>query len=324
MSRGAIDYRLMQLRYCGRRLLYKVGAKEYLPEQSISKDAFNSFIRDGILSGRPFMVGRFGSQEARATAWSIGVSRGNDKSIPEYVQRRMEVGPGFFPADSDNIRRFDLLMASSAEQLDGLAYWDSFMQQWLLREICPSSVTVSYLENLEPYRNQDNPWMAALKRKRVLVVHPFARSIETQFAKRELLFSSPRVLPESELQTLVPPQTIAGARDGRFASWFEAFDWLCNEVDKRDFDVAIIGCGAYGFPLAAHVKEGGRQAIHGGRSRCSSVSKGDAGISSPFRGNFTTSTGSGQAPRRGRLMRRRLRAHVIGRVSLRKCAVYHG
>lgn len=242
----------------------------------------------------------------------------------QSVQRRMEVGPGFFPADSDNIQRFGILMASSAEQLDGLAYWDSFMQQWLLREICPSTVTVSYLENLEPYRNQGNPWTAALKGKKVLVVHPFARSIEAQFLKRELLFSNSGVLPDFELQTLVPPQTITGTRDERFASWFEAFDWLCSEVDKRDFDVAINGCGAYGFPLAAHVKEGGRQAVHGGWSRCSSASRGGAGISSPFRGSFTTSTGSGRAPRRGRLMRRRSRAHVIGRANLQKCAAHHG
>jgi glycerol-3-phosphate dehydrogenase len=29
-----------------------------------------------------------------------------------------------------------------------------------------------------------------------------------------------------------------------------------------DFDVAIIGCGAYGFPLAAHVKRMGKKSIH--------------------------------------------------------------
>ena len=31
---------------------------------------------------------------------------------------------------------------------------------------------------------------------------------------------------------------------------------------KIDFDVAIIGCGAYGFPLAAKLKQAGKQAIH--------------------------------------------------------------
>ena len=35
-----------------------------------------------------------------------------------------------------------------------------------------------------------------------------------------------------------------------------------SEIDKCDYDVCLIGCGAYGFPLAAHVKHKGKQAIH--------------------------------------------------------------
>lgn len=264
MHKGKLRYRTMQLRYCARRVLYRAGKDEYLPQGALSRDKFNSYIENLLDSDEPFMVGRFGSQEARATAWALGVERGYDRAIPKYVQRRMANGPGFFPADDANIRRFGLLMAESAKQLDALAYWDSFMQEWLLREICPDDVTISYLENLEPYRNQDNPWSSSLKGKRVLVVHPFARSIESQYSKREKLFDNPEVLPEFELQTLAPPQTIAGTRDSRFSNWFEAFDWLCAEVDKRHFDIAIIGCGAYGFPLAAHVKKSGRSSIHGG------------------------------------------------------------
>lgn len=37
---------------------------------------------------------------------------------------------------------------------------------------------------------------------------------------------------------------------------------MTEEALKRDFDVAIIGCGAYGFPLAARLKAAGKQAIH--------------------------------------------------------------
>jgi hypothetical protein len=35
-------------------------------------------------------------------------------------------------------------------------------------------------------------------------------------------------------------------------------------LKKKDFDIALIGCGAYGLPLAAHVKKMGKQAIHMG------------------------------------------------------------
>ena len=32
-------------------------------------------------------------------------------------------------------------------------------------------------------------------------------------------------------------------------------------MDKTEYDIALIGCGAYGFPLAAHAKRTGHQAI---------------------------------------------------------------
>lgn len=33
-------------------------------------------------------------------------------------------------------------------------------------------------------------------------------------------------------------------------------------MDKSEYDVCILGCGAYGFPLAAYAKRQGKQAIH--------------------------------------------------------------
>ena len=33
-------------------------------------------------------------------------------------------------------------------------------------------------------------------------------------------------------------------------------------MDKVDYDVALIGCGAYGFCLAAHAKRSGKKAVH--------------------------------------------------------------
>ena len=188
---GLLEYRTMQLRYCGRRIAYKLGKKEYLPDGSLSLADFNKYLHDRVASDAPLMVARFGSQEARATAWALGVERGYDKAIPEYVQKRMAIGPGFFPADNENIKRFGDVMVKSSARLDSLAYWDSFMQEYLLEEICPKNVVTTYLENLEPYRYQSAPWSKALEGKKVLVVHPFASTIEKQYAKREMLFPIP-------------------------------------------------------------------------------------------------------------------------------------
>jgi NADPH-dependent 2,4-dienoyl-CoA reductase/sulfur reductase-like enzyme len=37
---------------------------------------------------------------------------------------------------------------------------------------------------------------------------------------------------------------------------------MYSEVERVDFDVALIGAGAYGMPLAAHAKKLGKKAVH--------------------------------------------------------------
>ena len=37
---------------------------------------------------------------------------------------------------------------------------------------------------------------------------------------------------------------------------------MCDQIGKINFDVAIIGAGAYGLSLGAFIKRSGRQAIH--------------------------------------------------------------
>ena len=114
---------------------------------------------------------------------------------------------------------------------------------------------------LEPWF-ADDPWTQALAGKKVLVIHPFDELIQEQYAKREQLFPQKNILPEFKLITLKAVLTIAGSKDERFDTWFDALDYMCSEADKIDFDVAIIGCGAYGYPLAAHIKRSGKIAIH--------------------------------------------------------------
>lgn len=35
-----------------------------------------------------------------------------------------------------------------------------------------------------------------------------------------------------------------------------------KEMEKDEFDIALIGCGAYGFPLSVHAKRLGKVGIH--------------------------------------------------------------
>ena len=123
-----------------------------------------------------------------------------------------------------------------------------------------SDVVYVHLECLYPFW-VDRPWTLALKGKKVLVVHPFAETIRSQYNRRKYIFDNPDILPEYELKTLRAVQSNAG-NDVPFRDWFEALKWMEEEIAKIDFDFCILGCGAYGLPLAAAVKRMGKKAIH--------------------------------------------------------------
>ena len=75
-----------------------------------------------------------------------------------------------------------------------------------------------------------------------------------------MLFENPNILPQFNLITLKAVQSIANNKP-EFEDWFIALDSMKNQIDEIDFDIALIGCGAYGFPLAAHIKRKGKKAV---------------------------------------------------------------
>ncbi|MEQ1531658.1 MAG: hypothetical protein ABL925_20290, partial [Methylococcales bacterium] len=166
---------------------------------------------------------------------------------------------GFFPASNDTIRKFSELMVEDMQLLDILGSWR--IEERLLVRNFPNAKRIE-LKALEPYFS-DKPWTEVLEGLKVLVIHPFSYTIERQYnEKRTLLFADQSVLPKfKSLQTIKAVQTVAGQKC-EFNNWFEALDSMKAAIDAKDYDVAIIGCGAYGFPLAAHVKRMGKKAIH--------------------------------------------------------------
>ena len=223
-----------------------------------------------LQSGVPCMIARFGSVELGCVVNYLGVK---NKSVLNYIRGKGEPwwwtsltlhhmynNAGFFSISDKNLRRFSELMIQSMPSVDILASWlqdENRFEQEL------SHVYKIWLEYLNPYWS-DKPWSRVLKGKKVLVVHPFVDSIQKQYQKRMLLHKSPDTLPDFNLKTIKAVQGIGGVCNEGFNDWFDAFEYMKAEIDKTDYDICILGCGAYGFPLAAHVKQMGKQAIHMG------------------------------------------------------------
>jgi len=211
-----------------------------------------------IKEGTSFMAGRFGATELSALKiFDFELSGKYSKILDQ-----MQAWSGFFPQTSEAGKAFCRLMLECIPQVDVIGVWGQPFEDYYLKKYSRAQIKAAYLLDLEPWSCAEKPWSAALQGKKVLVIHPFTDTIQKQYEKREKIYPGTSILPEFELKVLKSVQTIAGERDERFQDWFAALDWMYKVALKIDFDVAIIGCGAYGFPLAAKLKMAGKQAIH--------------------------------------------------------------
>lgn len=260
----------------GRKIVLTLKGKKTYCFPSIESELLGTIetqnlIHELLLSDSPCMIARFGSVELQAVIDSLcqptlkNAVRFMKGEIPAWgyapsTLRTMHINAGFFPATPKMLDRFGQLMMDCMPLVDVLGSWrpeEAFVMPYMHQaQLVP-------LYALEPYCF-DNPWTPALEGKKVLVVHPFEDTIRKQHesGRYEHLFEDKRLTPNYELQTLKAVQSIAGNKPAEFDDWFQALDWMKDEISKRDFDIAIIGCGAYGFPLAAHVKQIGKKAVH--------------------------------------------------------------
>lgn len=257
----------------GLKKLYRTisGVKFLPPECDCDRQSSNDKIYDLLSTGKPCMIARLGTTELTCLVNYVAIHKQASylSRCKDYVTgycgtpwwnedhfQIMSLWSGIFPPCQDTAERFSQRYMEDIPLIDILAshqYTECFMP---LRQ----DIQRVQLEMLYPFF-VERPWTRILKGKKVLVIHPFEGSIKRQYARREELYRNEDILPEFTLITMKAVQTIADSTS-EFKDWFEALDYMKHQIDQTDFDIAIIGCGAYGLPLAAHVKRMGKQGIH--------------------------------------------------------------
>ena len=233
----------------------------------------SDLIKVGIESNDPFVVSRFGYSELRAVltylhirkdvprihkVLSFALGKNVEPWWHENTVKIITHNAGIFPNSIDVIERFAEETLKDIDKIDVLGSW--LGGEAHIKRMMPSTKFMRFHDFYHFFH--EKPWTASLENKKVLVIHPFEESIKKQFKNKELIYKSPWTLPDFELKTIKAVQSIAGNNPHNFKDWFEALDHMKEQVAAVDFDVAILGCGAYGMPLAVFIKELGKKAIH--------------------------------------------------------------
>lgn len=249
--------------------------KQYKKEMfSITK--CNDLIGDIIRKGLPSMISRVGTVETSLIMYDLennnllrnkltennnGKYTNPDEEIRlEQVIRMTQKNAGIFPVTYDGIHEFVKEYLKYMPEADVMGVWKTDFEGRLLNKVCRNDCVFAELDSLMPIKIK-NPWTRELKGKKVLVIHPCKDTIISQYNKRELLFNNQEVLPEFNIEVLKAVNS-AGDNKCQFDTWKDALNYMYKQIDKIDFDIALIGAGAYGLPLAGYIKEKGKIAVH--------------------------------------------------------------
>lgn len=216
---------------------------------------FNELCKD-----KPSLICRYGTLELGPLGQLI---RNKKRKIYFENTEPMYTNAGFFPITDYMLCRFASEMVEITKDIDvlGVNHLDEEFEA--TEKYCPDIkiVEIDSIGNV----TFEKPWTRYLEGKKVLVIHPFAQTIKSQYEKRELLFDNPDVLPDFDLKIIKAVQSIADEKERLpFKTWFEALEHMKEQIRLCDFDVALVGCGAYGIFLAHYCKALGKKAVHMG------------------------------------------------------------
>ncbi len=201
-----------------------------------------------IKRNTPFLLTRLGTGEVRALR---GVA-GNE----EMCTRNL----GIIPPSEEQLEVYRKRYTASVLHCDVLGVWNG--HKWFpneRRELARmgnpkcAEVFAEAIGDLQYYLDEHTrpkSWFAALGGKKVLVVHSFAETMKKQYDSK--VFTYPAF---ASLQFIRASNTQSERTDEFTTTWTAELAKMESEMAATDFDIALIGCGAYSGPLGDYAKQ---------------------------------------------------------------------
>jgi hypothetical protein len=230
-------------------------------QKGITIASSSQVLIDYLSSGKSFCAVRYGGSELSCLNGYEKIRLGFAKTYKESARWAMKVRAGFYPTDDKHLTEYSEYIKAHVGVADILAILGLHMEDYFYKKWTPNAKVITNWA-LEPLLGT---WTPYLKGKKVLVISAFADEIVFQYGRREKLFpNEPDLLPEFDLKVLQAPMTMGESTDYRFPSFMRSLDEIEARIKDVDFDIALIGAGAYSLPLTLYCKSLGKMALQTG------------------------------------------------------------
>ena len=220
--------------------------------QTIQKD--NLYIKEIIQQNKPFFIGRVAGCELKV---AYCYKMGNLLDIVDEI-KELENNAGIYTKDRQSLAEYARRLVESYDNCTVIAEWEqdgkvfahTGSSQEFITKRTPTIPKINAL-SLEPYYFKDS-WMPALKGKKILIVHPFSKTIQKQVPNFKKIFPDCAWFEDCEFQFIQPPLTLAGNHKNK--DWQEHLNpFLESLKETSDFDIALIAAGGYGMLISDYI-----------------------------------------------------------------------
>jgi hypothetical protein len=208
-------------------------------------DATNLYIKKFIKS-KPFFIGRIAGCELNVF-------------LPHLLDlMELENNAGIYIKNEESFNTYKEYLLESYKHCTVIAEWDNkgkvFSHTGAGQQFIASRTQhipkINALE-LEPYYFK-NSWMPDIKGKRLLIVHPFIKTIKKQIPNIKQIFPNMHWFEDCTFQIVQPPLTLAGNHHNM--DWQEHYKLFIETLkDINDFDIALVAAGGYGMLISDYI-----------------------------------------------------------------------
>ena len=214
----------------------------------------NQYVIDLIKSNKPFVISRLGSEIIPTLHFLYD----NNLIVPEYIvnnagiysksESKIEDYLTYYKAyynaidKSDAIATFKILSHISREE------------DFFVKKKNKQGLSYKVLEPFYSIMENDIPWTHLLKDKKVLVISPFVVSFIKQLNNNFKMFKNQYIFLPGQ-RFIFYKSFNTSSHNYIHNNWIETFSIMCSEIEKLEFDIALISCGGYGMPICDFIKD---------------------------------------------------------------------
>ena len=216
-----------------------------------------------IEGDEPFAFIKLGEAELACLSDAERIKERRRKTFEEKTRIVMKETAGYYPTTDKHLLEYANLYETRMKNADGIGILGLRKEGYFVKTYSKSHLLMNG-DVLNPVLGN---WTPSLKGRKILVIYPFIDEISFQYGRREKVFQkNPQILPEFDLKLLASPITMGDETDYRFPSFMRALEEMEARISQIDFDLALVGCGAYGSLLTLYIKSIGKKAIQTGGS----------------------------------------------------------